>query len=142
MRKFSINSEGELETVAEEIIGHLEDFPIACFYGEMGAGKTTLIKKICATLEVTDSMSSPTFSIINEYRDSQENPIYHFDFYRIKNREEALNIGAEEYFYSGEVCLIEWPEMINGIIPERHLEISIKLVGENGREITIKSNDR
>ncbi|MBR10647.1 MAG: tRNA (adenosine(37)-N6)-threonylcarbamoyltransferase complex ATPase subunit type 1 TsaE [Rickettsiales bacterium] len=141
MKQFIVNEEKELEQVANAMLPTLADYPIVCFQGEMGAGKTTFIKVICDALGVQDAMSSPTFSIVNEYRDEADNPIYHFDFYRVEKLQEALDIGVEEYFYSGDLCLIEWPDMIKELIPENHLEISIKLVGDNSREITIRSND-
>ena len=141
MRQFTVSSESELSMVAKEIVALLKkDVQIVCFQGEMGAGKTTIIKVICEQLGVEDAMSSPTFSIVNEYRDQDDYSIYHFDFYRVEKLEEALDIGVEEYFYSGDLCLIEWPDKIKPIIPEKHLEISIKLVGDNAREITIRSN--
>ena len=125
----TIANEHQLTEVADSIIPILRQTPVACFYGEMGAGKTTLIKVICEQLGVVDSMSSPTFSIVNEYRTMEDAPIYHFDFYsRIEKVQEALDVGAEEYFYSEEICLIEWPERIEPIIPDIHLKISIKLV--------------
>ena len=133
----TIANEHQLTEVADSIIPLLKQIPVACFYGEMGAGKTTLIKVICEQLGVVDSMSSPTFSIVNEYRTMEDAPIYHFDFYRIEKVQEALDVGAEEYFYSEEICLIEWPERIEPIIPDIHLKISIKLVGDSGREIMI-----
>lgn len=139
MKQFVINDQAELSAVASEVIGMLPTHRIVCFHGEMGAGKTTFIKVVCEALGVADAMSSPTFSIVNEYRDQEGKSIYHFDFYRIEKQEEALDIGVEEYFYSGDLCLIEWPEMISTLIPENHLEISIKLVGENAREITLSS---
>lgn len=140
MKKIEIREENELKEVAHVIISLLEEHRVVCFHGEMGAGKTTLIKVICEQLGVEDSMSSPTFSIVNEYRDRDDYPIYHFDFYRVENFQEAQDIGAEEYFYSGDLCLIEWPEMIKELIPEKHLKINVKLVGDNGREIMITSN--
>lgn len=140
MRQYTVSAESELPAVAEEIVALLDEVQIVCFQGEMGAGKTTFIKVICEQLGVVDAMSSPTFSIINEYRDQEDYPIYHFDFYRVEKLEEALDIGVEEYFYSGDLCLIEWPDKIKPLIPEKHLEISIKLVGDNSREITIRSN--
>lgn len=142
MKKFVIRNEDGLGAVADAVIKQTERYPVVCFYGEMGAGKTTLIKVICEKLGVKDAMSSPTFSIVNEYRDASDNPIYHFDFYRIEATREALDIGADEYFYSGDRCFIEWPERINELIPENHLKISIKLVGDNDREITLVSNGR
>ncbi|WP_258098968.1 tRNA (adenosine(37)-N6)-threonylcarbamoyltransferase complex ATPase subunit type 1 TsaE [Marinoscillum pacificum] len=141
MKQFLVNDESELEQVASELVPMLSDYEIVCFQGEMGAGKTTFIKVICDALGVQDSMSSPTFSIVNEYRNEEDEPIYHFDFYRVEKLQEAYDIGVEEYFYSGDLCLIEWPDMIKELIPEKHLEISIKLVGDNSREITIRSND-
>lgn len=141
MKRFLIETEDQLDEVAREIITLVEVCPVVCFYGEMGAGKTTLIKVICKNIGVQDSMNSPTFSIVNEYRDESDDPVYHFDFYRIENLREALDIGVEEYFYSENLCFIEWPEKIKELIPENHLEISIKLVGENSREITVEPND-
>ena len=114
---------------------------IVCFGGPMGVGKTTLISALCNKWNVKDQVSSPTFSIINHYESEIKGPLYHFDFYRVEKLQEALDIGVEEYFYSGDLCLIEWPDMIKELIPENHLEISIKLVGDNSREITIRSND-
>lgn len=140
MKTLKIAHESELAAVAEEVQPMIAQQPIVCFHGEMGAGKTTLIKVICEHLGVADAMSSPTFSIVNEYRDAEDAPIYHFDFYRVEKTQEALDIGVDEYFYSGDVCLIEWPEMIKELIPESYLEINIKLVGANEREITILSH--
>lgn len=141
MKQFVISDESELADVARAIVPLIKDNPIVCLSGEMGAGKTTFTKVLCGQLGVQDAMSSPTFSIVNEYRDEEDYPIYHFDFYRVEKLEEALDIGVEEYFYSGDLCIIEWPDMIKPLIPEKHLEISIKLVGDNSREITIRSND-
>lgn len=138
---FLIETEDQLGGIVSELLVYMEQYRVVCFNGEMGAGKTTLIKAICRALGVEDSMSSPTFSIVNEYRDRSDQAIYHFDFYRVDNLREAWDIGVEEYFYSGDLCLIEWPERIKELIPDNHLEISIKLVGENTREITVESND-
>lgn len=87
-----------------------------CFEGEMGSGKTTLIQSICASLGVEDAVTSPTFSLVNEYRSASGDPIYHFDFYRIRNLEEVFDIGYEDYFYSGHLCLIEWPSLIEPLL--------------------------
>ncbi|MFT6867635.1 MAG: tRNA threonylcarbamoyladenosine biosynthesis protein TsaE [Cyclobacteriaceae bacterium] len=137
MTTFNISTIADLKAPAQKVAELLSDYPVACFYGEMGVGKTTFIKVICNELAVVDSTSSPTFAIVNEYQDGKRRSIYHFDFYRIKNIREAQDIGTEEYFYSGDPCLIEWPEMIKELIPEQHLEISIKLVGITDRELTI-----
>jgi len=103
----------------------------------MGAGKTTLSKAICMQLGVKDSISSPTFSIVNEYRDNKDVPVYHFDFYRINDVEEAVNIGAEDYFYSGHLCLIEWASRVENIIPDDFILVSLAIEGENLRKLTI-----
>lgn len=106
------------------------------FFGELGAGKTTLIKNMCTLLEVKDDVSSPTFALVNEYHTHDEKHVYHFDFYRIKSIEEAYDLGADEYFDSGQYCFIEWPEMIDDLLPKDCLEVHIKLINDK-REYTI-----
>ena len=103
----------------------------------MGAGKTTFIKALCAELGVTDEVSSPTFSLVNEYHTSSGEKIYHFDFYRIENEEEVYDIGYEEYLYSGHRCFIEWPEMIGGLVPEDAVTIRIEETGPMSRKIEL-----
>lgn len=137
MTSFIISSISELKVPAMKVIELLDQNPVVCIDGEMGAGKTTFIKEICNQMGVKDATSSPTFSIVNEYLDRRNFSIYHFDFFRIKSLTEALDVGVEEYFYSGYPCFIEWSAMIKALIPEDHLEISIKLVDDNKREITI-----
>lgn len=129
---------GQLSKAAEQLIAFAETNQIKnlLFYGEMGAGKTTFIKAFCAALGVADAVSSPTFSIVNEY-DSPKGIIYHFDFYRLKNQMEALDIGLEEYLYSGNYCLIEWPEKIPDLLPESHLKILIEVLPNQQRKLTI-----
>jgi len=107
------------------------------FYGEMGAGKTTIIKAICDVWGVTDTVSSPTFSLVNEYRNQEKQVFYHFDFYRIEDEEEAWDIGTEDYFYSGNYCLVEWPERIEGLLPESFIRIDVKAGEDNCRRIYI-----
>lgn len=104
----------------------------------MGAGKTTLIKELCAALGVEEAVTSPTFSIVNEY-DIPLGKIFHFDFYRLKTESEALDMGYEEYFYSGNYCFIEWPEKIPNLLPESFVSIGIKVVADNSREINVKN---
>lgn len=132
-----LNQIQDLVPVANQLLALASDYKVWCFRGEMGAGKTTLIKAICDQLHVNDSMSSPTFSIVNEYETDKGETIYHFDFYRIKSASEALDIGVEEYFYSGNYCFIEWPEMVEGLLPDRRVEIMINLVDGNKRIINL-----
>lgn len=108
------------------------------FHGEMGAGKTTLIKSICQKLGVLDHVNSPTFALVNEYMTDQAETIYHFDMYRIKSEIEAFDIGFEEYIDSQNLCLIEWPSKIDRLLPEDCIDIDIKVLDENSREITIR----
>jgi len=103
----------------------------------MGAGKTTFVKHLCKQLNVQDSTSSPTFSIVNEY-ESPAGPVYHFDFYRIKDEQEAFDFGYEEYFYSGAYCFVEWPEKIPNLLPEEAKEIHISILDATTRQISIR----
>lgn len=132
--------EEELSEVAEQLISQFSKVDVWVFEGEMGAGKTTLIKEICSQLGVEDGMSSPTFSIINEYLTRDAKDIYHFDCYRMKNLEEALNIGMEDYFFSGNKCMVEWPSVITSLLPDDYLEISIKLVDRKTRNLITTLN--
>ncbi|MEQ8904557.1 tRNA (adenosine(37)-N6)-threonylcarbamoyltransferase complex ATPase subunit type 1 TsaE [Ekhidna sp.] len=128
--------EAELHEVARKLISNFGHLKVWCFDAEMGAGKTTLTKAICKELGVRDEMSSPTFSIVNEYLTGKNEDIYHFDFYRLKDLEEAMDIGVEDYLFSGKLCLLEWPEIIEPLLPDEYLQISIKLVGDNTRSLT------
>ena len=114
--------------------------PIVAFEGEMGAGKTTLIRALCAVLGVADDVSSPTFALVNEYRDGNEQPVYHFDFYRIDSEDEAERIGASEYFDSGYLCLVEWPARVAGLLPLPHLEVHILVQSDESRKIELIVN--
>ena len=126
-----------LNEVAKDIVANLGDKKIILFYGEMGSGKTTLIKEICKELGVTDSMSSPTYALVNEYHTSGKKIIYHFDLYRVKNLEECLDIGMEEYLFSGNYCFIEWPEVALPLLPEKYYSLSIKTEKDNTRSINL-----
>ncbi len=128
----------QLPEAAKQLIDFAEtnQAKILLFYGEMGAGKTTFIKAFCAALGVKDSVSSPTFSIVNEYH-YPAGIIYHFDFYRLKNQTEALDLGLEEYLYSGNYCLIEWPEKIPDLLPENYFKISLEVQPDQQRKLTI-----
>lgn len=125
-----------LDDAAKKIVEIAQDECFFIFEGEMGAGKTTLIKALARTMGVTEVVSSPTFSIVNEY-DANGRIIYHFDFYRIKNLQEAYDIGYEEYFYSGNICFIEWPEKIEALLPPHYLKITISALNENDRLLSI-----
>lgn len=137
MKTLHIDSIHELPDVAEEVLRSLEGRSIVLFRGEMGAGKTTLIRAIMAELGSEDTISSPTFAIVNHYSTAQGEAVYHFDFYRIERPEEALDFGYEEYFYSGDLCLVEWPEKIEGLLPEEVMTVSIVADSEEERTITI-----
>lgn len=125
METYYSKNVSDLENIAKNIIKHYPSERIFAFYGEMGAGKTTLIIEMCKYLESNDIVSSPTFAIINEYRTKKNKPIYHFDFYRIKNLIEAYDLGYEDYFYSGEYCFIEWTEKIEDLLPTKFVKVRI-----------------
>ncbi len=130
----------DLPALAKQIVDYAGEEKMWLFLGEMGAGKTTLIQNICRVLGVVDTTTSPTFSIVNEYRDRNDESIYHFDFYRIKDETEAMDIGVEEYFDSGKLCLVEWPEKIPSLIPNQYLSIIISLETQTSRKITLQHN--
>lgn len=125
-----------IREAAQEFIKHIGDHRVFAFYGKMGAGKTTFIKAICEELGVEDVITSPTFAIVNEYT-TGEVIIYHFDFYRVKKLEEAYDMGYEEYFYSGALCFIEWPELIEDILPDDAVRVSISEQDDGSRVITL-----
>jgi len=122
--------------MAHLLIQEAGDQKIWIFKGEMGAGKTTLIKSLAKALKVADSVSSPTFGIVNEYQTQTKELLYHFDFYRLDDPMEALDIGIEEYFYSGNYCWLEWPEKIAPFLPEQFFHIELALASETGRILT------
>lgn len=132
------SSPADLAGTAASILAYAGANRILCFYGEMGAGKTTLIKTLCAQLGVDDAVTSPTFSIVNEYKGAN-GPVFHFDFYRLSNQTEALDLGYEEYFDSGSYCFIEWPEKIAGLIPDQYTGIRIEVLGDTTRQITVEN---
>lgn len=125
----------ELPKVAATLLSDFPSSRIFLFFGEMGAGKTTFIKAICKELGVTDTVSSPSYSIVNEYQ-FPDGQLYHFDFYRLKNETEALDMGYEEYFYNGNYCLIEWPEKIINLWPPEFVKVKILVLNEQERQIT------
>lgn len=124
--------------VAAQIVDQAKGNRIFLFYGDMGAGKTTLIKSLCAYLGITEPVTSPTFAIVNEYQGEKAHA-YHFDFYRLKNQTEALDMGYEEYFYSDAWCFIEWPEKIPSLLPEHFTKIEISITGADSRLVNIQN---
>lgn len=126
---------------AKQFVTHLKNNPekVYCFYGKMGAGKTTFIKAICEEMGVQETVNSPTFSIVNEYEAKNGEIIYHFDCYRINKIQEALDLGAEEYLYSGNYCFIEWPENIDAILPDNIVSVGIEEVEDGLRMVTIET---
>ncbi len=131
-----INGLQDLPGAAHQLLKFADTDRIIVFEGDMAAGKTTFIKEICLALGVVDVVSSPTFSIVNEYRTNSNQPVFHFDFYRIKNLQEAYDIGYEEYFYSSAMCLIEWPEKIEPLLPLQYIKVSIESLSEHQRKIS------
>ena len=135
--KLLLKNLSDLDIVARKFVENMGNRNVFAFYGEMGAGKTTFIKAICSTLGVTETITSPTFSIVNEYEKSEGEPIFHFDFYRIKNIEEAYDFGYEDYFYSGHLCFIEWPELVEPLLPENVVKVQIVIEDNGQRKISI-----
>lgn len=127
----------KLTEVATELILSVKNKTLL-FYGEMGVGKTTLIKEICKQLEVLDNISSPTFSLVNEYETKSGAKVFHFDFYRIEEEEEALDMGILEYFDNNDWCLIEWPQNIKNLLPLDAIEIHLSIIDDGKRKIQLK----
>ncbi len=127
-----------IHQTAKEFIAAMGDKKVFLFYGSMGAGKTTFIRAICEEMGVKESINSPTFAIINEYKAGDGSPIFHFDFYRINKEEEAYDFGYEDYFYSGKLCFVEWPEKIVNLLPEDAAVVTITEQPDGSREVTIK----
>jgi len=135
--EFTIESESELFTIAQNLLKYANTQKVFAFYGEMGVGKTTLITQLCTSLGVLGHVTSPTFSIVNEYQTAKD-IIYHFDFYRLKNQNEALDIGVEEYLYSGAYCFIEWPEKVPDLLPQNYLKIELEVLENNARKLRVE----
>ena len=137
MMRIEIDSLAGLKDAAHKLIESFGDNKVFAFYGGMGAGKTTFIKTICRELGSSDNITSPTFAIINEYTTSVGALIYHFDFYRIKNIREAYDLGYEDYFFSGNYCFIEWPEMVEQLLPENIVKVEISVADSERRVIEV-----
>jgi len=125
----------DLERAAREFLREKPAGSVVALYGSMGAGKTTFTKALCRVLGVPDSVNSPTFTIINEYRDKNGNPVFHFDLYRIEKLEEVYDIGIEEFIYSGRLCLIEWPEKMEQLLPGDCIRVKINVLADGSREL-------
>ena len=126
-----------IREAARQFIAVMGDRKVFAFYGHMGAGKTTFVKAVCEELGVEDVITSPTFAIINEYQSREGDTVYHFDFYRIKKLEEVYDMGYEDYFYSGALCFIEWPELIEDLLPEDAVKVSITEKEDGSRVVSI-----
>ena len=136
--EIKITSLDNIHDAAKQFFAAMGDNTVFAFYGKMGAGKTTFIKAVCEELGVTDVINSPTFAIINEYRSETAGElIYHFDFYRINKVEEAFDFGYEDYFYSGALCFIEWPELIEELLPMDAVKVTIEEQADGSRVITL-----
>lgn len=134
--KISIKSLDSIHETAREFIKNMGTGHVFAFYGKMGAGKTTFIKAVCEELGVDDVITSPTFAIVNDYTSSKDDShIFHFDFYRIKKLEEVYDMGYEDYFYSGSLCFIEWPELIEDILPGDAVKVTITQNEDGGRVV-------
>lgn len=134
--EITINSIDEIAQAARDFKAAIGDHRVIAFHGEMGAGKTTFIKALCAEFGVTDNVASPTFAIINEYLTPSDETIYHFDLYRLETIADLQNIGAEDYFYSGSLCLIEWPDIAEPLLPANTLHVTIAVLPDKTRVIS------
>ena len=132
-----IESLDKIDEAALEFIRAMGDNTVFAFHGDMGAGKTTFIKAICENLGVSDTINSPTFAIVNEYRSDSGQLIYHFDFYRINKIEEVFDFGYEDYFYSGSLCFIEWPEKVDTLLPKDTVNVYVKVQEDGSREVSL-----
>lgn len=132
--KFSL---GDIDHAAQQFLQDIAAHTIIAFYGEMGAGKTTFINALCRQLQVTDAVSSPTFSIINQYKTKLGKIVYHMDLYRLKDEEEAIMAGVEDCLMSGDLCFVEWPEKARGLLPPKTLHCAITLTGNTERKLQI-----
>jgi tRNA threonylcarbamoyladenosine biosynthesis protein TsaE len=134
--EIKIESLEKIREAARQFIDNMGDANVFALYGKMGAGKTTFIKAICEELGVEDTVNSPTFAIVNEYTAGNGDPVYHFDFYRIKKLEEVYDMGYEEYFDSGNICLIEWPELIDELLPDDVVKVNITVNDDDTRTVS------
>lgn len=138
METYTAYSIVELNPIAKKLVTLLNHIPVVALYGPMGVGKTTFIKEVCSVLGVSDTVNSPSFAIVNEYRDANDAPVFHFDLYRLKHANELIEIGGEDYFYSGHVCFVEWPEKAENLLPEKRVNIHMEEKADGSRILLIK----
>jgi len=138
MKTIHIDSEEQLREVAEALLAALDGRTVVALRGEMGAGKTTLIRSVAECLGVEDQVTSPTFALVNQYESDKGERLFHFDFYRIEDEREAFDLGYEEYFYSGDLCFVEWPEKIEWLMPDAVMEVRITVEGPTERSFEIE----
>lgn len=138
MKEITIHSTADLDRVAEAVIESLDGRTVVAFFGPMGAGKTTLISAIMEYLQSSNTVTSPTFALVNQYSTGEGEVVYHFDFYRINSIAEAFDMGYEEYFYSGDLCLVEWPEKVEQLLPDEVMVVRIEPIDENSRRFVIE----
>ena len=139
--EIKIQSLEHIHEAAREFIAAMGDNTVFALYGKMGAGKTTFIKALCQELGVEDVVTSPTFAVINEYRSDIAGELIHFDFYRIKKLEEVYDMGYEDYFYSGALCFIEWPELVEELLPGNTIKVTIEELEDGSRKLTMENLD-
>lgn len=137
MKNFTVKRLKDLSDVADYLGSCIAGVPLCLFYGALASGKTTLIAEICDILKVTGNVSSPTFTIVNEYKDPEGRPVYHIDLYRVKDIREAVDAGIEEYLCSGNICMVEWPELIEGIIEPPYISVHIEAAEDGTRTVDI-----
>ena len=133
--EITIKSLDEIQQAADDFVAAMDDNTVFALYGPMGVGKTTFTKAVCERLGVKDNITSPTFAIVNEYRSTTDELIYHFDFYRIKKLEEVYDMGYEDYFYSGAICFIEWPELIEELLPLDAVKVTLSENSDGTRSV-------
>lgn len=136
--RIEIPSVDKIQEAARQFVCQMGDAKVFAFYGKMGAGKTTFIKAICQELGVEDVITSPTFALVNEYTAGDGSPIFHFDFYRVKKLEEVYDMGYEDYFYSGALCLMEWPELVEELLPQGAVAVTIHANADGSRSIDVE----
>ncbi len=139
MKEFKIPNTSEILNTARKFIDAMDHHRVFAFYGEMGAGKTTFIKAICEILKVRDVVSSPTFALVYEYRSPEAGVIYHFDLYRIRDISELFDLGYEDYFYSGSLCFIEWPEKAEHLLPEDVVKVYLEVNADSSRTVKMEA---